>query len=326
MKLLTIIIPCYNAEKYINRCFSSLNKIKGEINAIFVNDGSTDSTKEIIERYIACNDDWAILINKSNGGYSTAINAGLDNCNSEYVMFMGVDDEIIADGIRNVLLHLELNKPDILAFSTSKIDDEKANPPFFDIDSLATYDKPGFYETGICNLYNEIGNDSLILFSRDTSRCYKKSLINNLRYFGARGVSADGCFSALLSYRATSFEFLNENCYLWHLHGDSVSKTKQSIVALKDEANVWHDFFDSFFKASLNCQVIDPIVSYILRYEQVLFHLKKKKEKDFVKPHVVFLRTVVKLARKNKCISFKYSLFLCFHKFIAYRSYIKSIQ
>ena len=87
------------------------------VSILFINDGSTDLTQELINRWIKTHSN-AYLINKENCGYSSAINTGLNNCNTEYVMFLGVDDELVADGINNICAHLIKNKPDILAFST----------------------------------------------------------------------------------------------------------------------------------------------------------------------------------------------------------------
>ena len=89
--LLTIVVPCYNGEAYIRRCTKNLESLQEDISILFVNDGSTDASRQMIEEWIRTRPN-AFLITKPNGGYSTAINCALEACGSEYVTFLGVDD------------------------------------------------------------------------------------------------------------------------------------------------------------------------------------------------------------------------------------------
>lgn len=89
MKKISIIIPAYNAEKYIDRCLNSIFSQKGaELEVIVVNDGSTDNTYEILLGY----GDRITLINKENGGVASARNDALAVCTGEYVIFLDCDD------------------------------------------------------------------------------------------------------------------------------------------------------------------------------------------------------------------------------------------
>lgn len=91
---LTIVIPVYNGAAYIESCLKNLEQQTfRDWEAIFVNDGSTDDTKEALERYIAPHEKCHV-IHKSNGGTAHTRNTGLDATNSPYVTFMDVDDEL----------------------------------------------------------------------------------------------------------------------------------------------------------------------------------------------------------------------------------------
>jgi len=96
---LSIIIPVYNAEKTIQRTIHSLKKLdncKQKSEIIFVNDGSTDNTKKIIDAYISENNiKNIILLNKENGGSATARNAGLEISKGQWVFFLDADDELL---------------------------------------------------------------------------------------------------------------------------------------------------------------------------------------------------------------------------------------
>lgn len=97
MSKISVIIPVYNVEKYIEQCINSLlNQTLKDCEFIFVNDGSKDSSKEIIEKYKAL-DDRIILINQENQGVSIARNNGLKVAKGEYLGFVDADDYIEPD-------------------------------------------------------------------------------------------------------------------------------------------------------------------------------------------------------------------------------------
>ena len=88
----SIIIPAYNVEGYINRCLNSvINQTYSNIEIIVVNDGSTDGTLEIIKNY--CNLDSRIkLIDITNHGVNYARKIGFSQATAEYIVFLDADD------------------------------------------------------------------------------------------------------------------------------------------------------------------------------------------------------------------------------------------
>lgn len=86
-KIVSIIVPVYNAEKYLHRCIQSiLNQSYKNWEAIFVNDGSTDSSLSLLQEY-AKKDSRIRIINKNNGGAASARNAGLDALRTIFLPF-----------------------------------------------------------------------------------------------------------------------------------------------------------------------------------------------------------------------------------------------
>lgn len=91
---ISIIVPAYNSEKEISRALCSLiNQSYADLEVIVVNDGSTDKTAEIVKE-ISLKDTRINLINKRNGGVSSARNVGLKVAHGKYVMFMDSDDYV----------------------------------------------------------------------------------------------------------------------------------------------------------------------------------------------------------------------------------------
>lgn len=96
---LSIIIPVYNAEDYLSRCLDSiLNQHFTSYEVILVDDGSSDSSPLICDRYSATDARFK-TIHKGNGGVSSARNAGLDLAKGEYVMFVDSDDALLPDAL-----------------------------------------------------------------------------------------------------------------------------------------------------------------------------------------------------------------------------------
>ena len=92
--LISVIVPIYNAELYIDRCIKSiLNQSYKHLEIILVDDGSTDASAKKCDEY-ACIDNRIKVIHKINGGVSSARNAGLDVATGAYVGFVDSDDRI----------------------------------------------------------------------------------------------------------------------------------------------------------------------------------------------------------------------------------------
>ncbi len=94
MPEISIIIPIYNSEKYIEQCINSiLNQTFKNFELILINDGSTDNSRVICERYE--NKDKRIkLFNIGNRGVSSARNLGIENSRGKYIMFCDSDDYV----------------------------------------------------------------------------------------------------------------------------------------------------------------------------------------------------------------------------------------
>ena len=95
--LVSVIVPVYNVERYVQQCLESLvNQTLKEIEIIIVNDGSTDGSAEICNKY-AKMDSRIVYITKENGGLSEARNVGLKYASADYIGFVDSDDYVDLD-------------------------------------------------------------------------------------------------------------------------------------------------------------------------------------------------------------------------------------
>ena len=115
--LVSIIVPVYNAEKYLCHCLDSIiSQDYRNLEIILINDGSTDTSLEICQNY-ASKDSRIVLISKENGGQSSARNIALDVVRGEWVMFIDSDDEIRKDMVSTMLDYAILHTCEIVRCS-----------------------------------------------------------------------------------------------------------------------------------------------------------------------------------------------------------------
>lgn len=107
MKHLTITVPCYNSEQYLERCLDSLVVGGDRVEIIIVNDGSTDRTGEIADSYASRFPDIVSVIHKENGGHGSGVNAGLARAAGKFFKVVDSDDWLEEAAYREVLEQLE---------------------------------------------------------------------------------------------------------------------------------------------------------------------------------------------------------------------------
>ena len=111
---LSIIVPVYNVEQYIEKCIESLiNQTLKEIEIIFVNDGTPDNSVNIIKKYQK-KDNRIKLINKENGGQASARNLGLVHAKGEYIAFLDSDDYVNEEMYEKMYNKAKKNSLDIV--------------------------------------------------------------------------------------------------------------------------------------------------------------------------------------------------------------------
>lgn len=100
MKLLTVTVPCYNSQDYMEKCINSLLRGGERVEIIVINDGSKDATGEIGDRYAARYPGIVRVIHQENGGHGAGINAGLKAATGKYFKVVDSDDEVSGDFVK----------------------------------------------------------------------------------------------------------------------------------------------------------------------------------------------------------------------------------
>lgn len=139
-KLVSLIVPCYNGEKYLGRFLDSvLEQTYSNIQLILVNDGSTDNTSKIIGEYEpqlrdALSD--IVLLEQKNAGAAAAVNYALKYVEGEYLSWADSDDILLADNIKKKFDYLEKNRDKGLVLGRAIAVDEETGKGL----SLLEYD------------------------------------------------------------------------------------------------------------------------------------------------------------------------------------------
>ena len=168
MPIISVIVPVYNVEKYLSKCLESiLNQSFSQFELILVNDGSTDNSELIFNKYLY--DKRLIVINKSNGGLSSARNAGLDVARGEYIIFIDSDDYINNKMFEILYNEMIRSKSDIIICDYLKVS-ESENEKIID---MLNY-KSEIIE-GKENILNQLCSEKRMQF---TVACIRKSYLN----------------------------------------------------------------------------------------------------------------------------------------------------
>lgn len=116
----SIIIPCYNVEEYIEKCINSvLNQTYENIEIILIDDGSTDNTKQVILK-TTLNKQNVIYITNKNSGVSNARNTGIKAATGDYIMFIDSDDYIAKNMIKNMFKLMKGYNTDLVKCNIKK--------------------------------------------------------------------------------------------------------------------------------------------------------------------------------------------------------------
>ena len=125
MSKITIIVPIYNCKNKIKKCIDSLLKQSfKDYEVLLINDGSTDNTYNIINKYLKeINDKRYILFDKKNEGCGTTRNYGIKNASGDYICFIDNDDYIDTDYLFNLYSNLEINT-DVILSGFKRVDEK----------------------------------------------------------------------------------------------------------------------------------------------------------------------------------------------------------
>ena len=230
---ITIIVPVYNVEHYLDKCLDSLiNQTYKNLEIIVINDGSTDNSGIICQEY-AQKDNRIVYIEKENGGQSEARNMGLDRMTGSYVTFVDSDDWIELDYVEILYKKITEYQADIAVgnyYSFNETEGMYYFHIFGDSYHEKVYDNVSIFE----NLYESQEMKSFALISV-WGKLYKADLVKHLR-FDIGKLGEDGYLNQKIYLLAEKTIYLNKGLYAYRQREGSSSRiwTEKWMHALVD--------------------------------------------------------------------------------------------
>lgn len=180
-KLLTIVIPVYNVEKYITKCLQSLvvsDELKQKLEVIVINDGTPDNSAKMAKEFEKEHPQLFRVIDKTNGGHGSCCNVGLKEASGKYIHFLDSDDWFDED-FSHYLEKLELENADVVF--TKRVDEyigRKSKTHHFKIEYNKRYDAnnfdfkkvgPFFFSLHECSYRTELLRENEVHFREKAS-------------------------------------------------------------------------------------------------------------------------------------------------------------
>ncbi|PWH82394.1 hypothetical protein DIS18_09070 [Algibacter marinivivus] len=209
--LISVIVPVYNAEKYLMRCVKSIsNQTYKNLEIILVNDGSSDDSQSICES-LSKEDSRIKLINQKNGGSSIARNTGLENANGDIISFIDSDD-FIEDTMLEQMIRLMLdNKLDVIEIERNAVSNTKI------FDNSFTIEDP------IVSTERIIKTTAFQVWKR----IYKRHVVENMRFI-PNIIHQDVFFTIDVINKVPSIGYLNSPLYIYNRESIGIIRSKYS--------------------------------------------------------------------------------------------------
>ena len=212
-KKLSILIPVYNMQQYLDDCLQSLVKQKWQsvVEIVIIDDGSTDNSGKICAEY-ADKYSYISLYSKDNGGVSSARNEALEYATGEYLYWVDPDD-FIADNFWEIIEPILLNGYDFVFFDMHTIIDNKRSKHMFEQTSR---------ELSINELINYLA-DGVRIFSHLPTKIIKKTLWEGVQFPKDIAMCEDYSVLTYIAPKAKSVYYLHEALYNYRQHIYSIT-------------------------------------------------------------------------------------------------------
>lgn len=236
MPFVSIIIPVYNSERYLNITINSLfNQTFQDFELILVNDGSTDTSGKLCDDF-ALKDERVIVIHKTNGGVSAARNTGIEQARGELIWFVDHDDFVFPDYLETMVK--EMGDFDLLqssSLSGRRNDISSCIRASLDNDKTITCIKK---ENGALVFPKIDVNNMATIWNQ----LYKKEIINNYNIRFRKIQSEDELFSYEYMMYANSIKKINYQGYFFIKNPDSQG-SKHNYIAEYDYIQLMENIY-----------------------------------------------------------------------------------
>lgn len=287
MEKISIIVPVYNAEKYLSECIESLIKQTYKcLEIILVNDGSTDNSLKICEGY-AKQDDRIKVRSIENSGVSIARNLGIDISTGEYITFVDSDDWAEPNMLEFAINKLKESASDIVIWSYFKnyYNKELELSLIPGGDQVFESNKDILYLKSIYAMYGEETIKESVSTGTVWCKLYKRDFIkkNKLEFNPLLTRSQDTIFSINAFKRAKKISYFDKSLYHYRINDSSTCSGTRFIpnteIPFNSLLREFEDFIKTLEKNDNYLKALDARIIQVLRWhlEHNYFHPSYKK-------------------------------------------------
>lgn len=269
--LISVIVPIYNVEDYLDRCVESIiNQTYKNLEIILVNDGSPDNCPQMCDDY-AKKDSRIKVVHKKNGGLSDARNAGMKVATGEYVSFIDSDDYISLDFYETLLQTMVDNNSDIVECSVVKFYENSNFDKYNDNLKVTNYD----------TLYALDGLINENPFKQHVwNKLYKSSVALDIPYAVGK-LNEDEFWTYQVFGKAKKVTRINKTMYYYFQRGSSIMGNGYNIKrldALEGKMNR-QAYIEKNFPTLATKAKVDLYGSCMFAYQSVLKFMSGKDKK-----------------------------------------------
>lgn len=216
--LISVIVPMFNSKETIGHTLESIRSQEGNFEVLVVDDGSTDSSAQIVDDFAERDRRIHRLPLNSNQGHGPARNHGIAMANGQYLVFVDADDELLPGAIANITAQINLTQPDVLLIGC--VEKKRGNTrPLTDHSLLKRLNASE-------ESWSVFSHPELLVWPAATwAKVYRREFIEHERIRFPGGFHQDIPWSLLTTLKAQSVSAVSEDCYLYVRRGAGSSTT-----------------------------------------------------------------------------------------------------
>lgn len=313
MKTISVIIPFYNAEDYLEKCiYSFKSKNPQKVELILINDGSTDSSWHIANDILKKHSIDIILINKKNTGPGDSRNIGIQNASGKYICFMDSDDYVASTFIDTLIHEIENKNPELIfiPFTSINVEGERIGS------SKSKYNIPtGPRKELISKLIQED------IFGYSGTKCVLRSIVvdNKIEIPKNLKICEDLLFTCDLVRKSKNITVLSKPQYFYLVSDNSLSRTFRKSM-FEEYEYVNRRYFEFLLKENVDFAekiICEKSAQTVINYLRMTKHYDKEKISINIRCNFIINTYSFKMLKKYKKYYFssisgnkKYPLFL----------------
>lgn len=300
-ELVSIIVPVYNVEKYLERCIVSIVQQTYEnIEIILVDDGSTDRSSEICDDW--CRRDKRIkVIHRENGGLSAARNSGIDQATGEYFSFIDSDDYVSQYFIEKLVKLLRDNNTRISICNLTYIYEED--------NSERVANVPNGCRTGRKIILEEM--EKGIYYGQVMTKLYHKSIFEQLRFPEKRIHEDDFVFHKIF-WPLEKVSSTSEGLYYYVQRSGSIMQNVMTVKRLNDWIDSRKERYEFFCEQNdvelLRCTANCYLATIFMAYMRYMDFLPKDKQQALLKEYISVIKNLKnsKAGNRREIVNYRF--------------------